>query len=60
MEKTKVWFTKKDAMRHLSASKRTIENWVKEGIIKSYKLGGRVFFDRDELDDTIRSSRNGR
>ena len=44
-------------MRYLFISQRTIENWVNDGIIKSYQLGGRIFFDQFELDEDIANSR---
>jgi excisionase family DNA binding protein len=51
------WLIKKDAMRYLKISQRTIENWVNQGVIKSYQLGGRIFFDQNEIDQDIANSR---
>lgn len=59
-KKERKWLTKKDAMRYLYISQRTIENWVNLGIIKSYQLGGRIFFDQFELDEAILTSRSGK
>ncbi len=40
-------------MRYLSVSQRTVENWVSSGLIRCYRLGGRVFFDQDEIDQCV-------
>lgn len=58
-KKDRKWLAKKDAVRYLSISQRTIENWVNQGIVRAYRLGGRVFFDQFELDEDILRSRNG-
>ncbi len=57
--KERRWLTKKDATRYLSISTRCIENWVSQGVIRSYRLGGKVFFDQFEIDQDILASRNG-
>jgi excisionase family DNA binding protein len=57
--KERKWLAKKDATRYLSISQRTIENWVNQGIVRAYRLGGRVFFDQFELDEDILNSRSG-
>ena len=31
----------------------TIHNWTKKGKLKSYGIGGRVYYKRSELDSTI-------
>lgn len=59
-KKERKWLAKKDAVRYLSISQRCIENWVNRGIIRAYRLGGRVFFDQFELDEDILNSRSGR
>lgn len=56
-DKERKWLTKKDAIRYLHISTRTIENWVRDGIIRSYRLGGRIFFDQNELDEDITKGR---
>ncbi len=58
-KKERKWLPKKDAIRYLHISQRTIENWVNLGIICSYQLGGRIFFDQFELDEAILRSRFG-
>lgn len=57
--KERKWMTKKDVMRYLSISQRCLENWVNQGIVRSYRIGGRVFFDQFEIDEDITKSRSG-
>lgn len=52
-----VWLTKKDAMRHISASKRALEYYMADGKVRYYQLGGKILFDRDELDQDIKGKR---
>jgi len=58
-QKERKWLSKKDAIRYLSISQRTIENWVNKGLVRSYQLGGRIFFDQYELDEDIIACRKG-
>lgn len=51
--KARAWLPKKDAARYLYCSLRCIENYVNAGLITAYKLGGKIFFDRYELDEVI-------
>ncbi len=50
------WLTKKDVCQYLRVSLRTVENWTSQGIIKAYKLGGRVIYNREEIDAIIQSN----
>jgi excisionase family DNA binding protein len=50
----KVWMTKKDVMRYLQKARRTIDNWMSNGVIRYHRCGGSIFFDKDELDEDIR------
>ena len=56
--KDRKWLGKKDLMRYLSISKRTVENWMGQGIIRYYRLGGKIYFDQYEIDEDIRIGRN--
>ena len=57
VKKERKWLSKKDAMRYLSISQRCIENYVNNGFLRAYRLGGRIFFDQYELDEDITKSR---
>lgn len=48
------WLTKKDAMRYISASKRALEYYMADGLVRFYRIGGKILFDQDELDEDIK------
>lgn len=43
-----------EAIKFLKVSKVTIHNWKKKGIIKSHKMGRKLYFKRSELLDAIK------
>jgi len=43
-----------DAAEFLKVSERTIHNWVKQGIIRSYKPGGKRRFILQDLIEDVR------
>ena len=56
----KKFITIQDAAKLLSISIPTIKNYVKDGLIPSYKVGGRRLFDPDELVEWVKSKRDKR
>jgi excisionase family DNA binding protein len=42
----------------LSISLPTLNNWSKAGIIQSYRIGNRVLYKPEEIDQAIKSVRN--
>ncbi len=50
----KIWMTKKDVMRYIQKSRRTIDNWMSNGVIRFHRCGGSILFDQEELDEDIR------
>ncbi|MGB1104373.1 MAG: helix-turn-helix domain-containing protein [Crocinitomicaceae bacterium] len=56
-EKGKDFLTRKETSEFFSVSIVTIHNWVKEGIISSYKLGNRTYFKRSELVEQLLNSK---
>ena len=50
------WLTKKELTRYLPISLRSIENYVKQGIFKSYRIGGKILFNIAEIDEAIQGS----
>ena len=56
----KRFITIRDAAKLLSLSVPTIKNQVKEGLIPSYKVGGRRLFDPDELIEWVKSKKDPR
>lgn len=43
------FITKKQCAQLLKISEPTVDNWRKRGILKSYKIGMRVLFKKDEV-----------
>jgi excisionase family DNA binding protein len=50
------WLTKKDLTRYLPISTRSVENYVRRGLFKAYRIGGKVLFNREEIDNCILKS----
>ena len=47
--KNKDLMTRKEAANMLSVSLTTLRSWTVQKIIKSYKLGGRIYYKRNEI-----------
>jgi len=47
--KNKELMTRKEAANMLSVSLTTLRSWTVQKIIKSYKLGGRIYYKRNEI-----------
>lgn len=45
--------TKSETADYLKISMPTLDAWVGEGIIAAYRLGGRVYFKRCEIMDSL-------
>ena len=56
-ENGKDFLTRKETADFFGVSIVTIHNWVKEGIISSYKLGNRTYFKRSELVEQLLNSK---
>jgi hypothetical protein len=50
------WLTKKDLTRYLPISLRSIENYVKKGLFIAHKLGGKILFNIEQIDEAIQNS----
>ncbi|MCT4580853.1 MAG: helix-turn-helix domain-containing protein [Flavobacteriales bacterium] len=46
--------TRKEAAEFLSISLSTLKNWTYDKLIKAYKLGGRIYYKRKELINSLR------
>ncbi len=55
----RIWATKKDVAQHLKCSLRTVENWISQGLLVSYRFGGRIFLDLNEVDQAVYRSNKG-
>jgi len=43
-------YTRKEAAKYLKVNPATLWNWANDEIIKSYKIGGRIYFKKSDLD----------
>ena len=48
--------TSEEAYKHLNVSPRTLERYVKDGLLKKYRrrIGRQVFYKRSEVEDLLR------
>jgi len=45
------WLTIGEVSKHLKISRQTLKNWTAKGELKSYVIGGRIFYKLHELDE---------
>lgn len=45
--------TRKQASKFLSISLTTLKTWTKNGLIQAYSLGGRIYYKRSELVNSL-------
>jgi len=50
-ETTRPYYTVSEAAEFVGVSGQTVKNWVSRGMLKGYRLGGRIVIPRGELDD---------
>ena len=48
--------TRKEACEMLNVTDVTIWNWAKQGRLKTYKIGNRIYLFRDEVKSLIKSN----
>ncbi|MAP81861.1 MAG: DNA-binding protein [Aequorivita sp.] len=51
------WISRKQAADLLGVSLVTISDWTKKDILKAYRIGNRVRFKMNEIEDALNSSR---
>jgi len=49
------WISKNDLAKMLDCNLSTIHNWSVQGKLKPHYMGGRVYFDRFEIDAVVKS-----
>ena len=62
-EKINNWLDKSEVAIMLRITTRTVERWSKKGIFHAYKVNGKTYFLREEIDSVIKSNivqENGR
>jgi DNA-binding transcriptional regulator YiaG len=47
------YLSRKDLTELLGINISTVRNWTEKGILKPYGIEGRVFFKRDEVEDSM-------
>ncbi|HLJ82059.1 MAG TPA: helix-turn-helix domain-containing protein [Ktedonobacterales bacterium] len=45
------YYTVSEAAEFIGVSGQTVKNWISRGLMKGYRLGGRIVVPRSELDD---------
>jgi len=45
------YYTVAEAARLIGVSGQTVKNWISRGLVKGYRLGGRIVIPRSELDE---------
>lgn len=53
----KTWYTTSDTMQYLGVSRRWLERARKSAKLKFYKVGGTIFYARNDLDRIIKKNR---
>lgn len=51
--KTVVLLTCKQAVDFLQITSPTLRKWTKEGLLKAYSLGGRIYYKQHEVIDAL-------
>lgn len=54
------YMSRKEVAEFLQISLPTLHDWTKLGYVKSYKIGSRVLFKSDEINESIRARKFGR
>lgn len=57
-QKKSKWITRKEASELLGVSLVTISDWTKRDILKGYRIGTRVRFKLDEIEEVLNNSRD--
>jgi len=53
VKKNKLIVTRKEAAQMLSISLTTLKSWTDLGLLKSYKLGGRIYYKENEVLESL-------
>jgi excisionase family DNA binding protein len=49
----KDWMTTKEVMEYLGVVRLTLEKWVKRGVIKQNKVGGKIFYNMEYIHQLV-------
>lgn len=48
-----VYLTRHEVASMLSIDISSVHNWTKKGILKAYQIGGRVYYNRAEVENAL-------
>jgi excisionase family DNA binding protein len=48
---SRLFLTVEDTARHFNIDKSTVLDWLKLGVVPYHSLGGRVYFNKQEVND---------
>jgi hypothetical protein len=57
-EKKTLYLNRFEVVELLKISLPTLNNWSKSGIVQAYRIGNRVLYKADEIDQAIQSVKN--
>ncbi len=52
-----IWFKTSDAEKYLNCNQSTLISLRNKGVLPCYKLGGTVYYKKEDIDRTIEDSR---
>ena len=52
------YLSRKEVAKLLKISLTTLNDWSKQGIVQSYRIGNRVLYKRNEIEDSISKVQN--
>lgn len=57
MESSRSFYSKSELAKKLGVSNRTVDNWMADGKISFTKVGRRIFFSENDLEQLIQNNR---
>lgn len=49
-------YTTNDVCSYFGITGKTLERWVKSGYIERYKIGGRIYFTKQQIESCIKKA----
>ena len=47
------YLTRREVQKMLNINMGTLDNWTKQGKLKAYRIGARVYYKRHEVDEAL-------
>ena len=48
-----VYLTRREVQKMLNINMGTLDNWTKQGKLKAYRIGARIYYKRHEVDEAL-------